>query len=233
MKELLKQVKLYSKSLARASKWNGSDESIAAIEAQKNKTNGTDYVYEFFCYLVILSDLKKNYKLKFVEGSGDFKYAFPKSPALKKGKPYFSALDKDTLLEMFQICAGTKISTGFTSPKDRAPDISFQKARTKDDPRPKDVYMIFDAKFNRPSSSKKSTDQNQFSYVSQMIRDLKLNNACTSPILFDKLVDMLGNCIITNGKSTNSDAARNISNSLKEVENFSAPFNLKKIKVIG
>ena len=233
MKELLKEIKQYAKTLSTASKWNGTKESIAAIEAQKNKKNGTDYIYEFFCYLTVLSDLKNNYELQFEKGSGRFRYAFPKAPALKKGKPYFKALNIKTSTEEFQICAGTKIATGFVKPKHRAPDISFQKPNTKDDPTSSDVYMIFDAKFNRPNSLKEATGQAEFSYVSQMIRDLKLEQAPLSPIIFDKLKDLLGNCIITNGRSSDSDIIRNKTNYLKEVENFTVPFNPKKIKVTG
>ena len=56
--ERLKEIKDYAKSLRKASRWSNSNETIAHIQTSKNEKTKREYIYEFYCYLRILKDLK-------------------------------------------------------------------------------------------------------------------------------------------------------------------------------
>jgi hypothetical protein len=228
MSALLKEINEYTSKLEKASLWHGSEKSLAEVELEKAKKFGEDYIYEFYCYLRILSDLQHKYHLRFVPGSGVFTFKFPKAPAAKKGKPYFIALDQSTGKIAFQICAATEIGTNYK--RSPAPDISFQKPDASDTPTFKDVLMIFDAKFIRSTSDKDKIGLAQFYYVSGMVRDLQIADPSTCGIEFNELATCLGNCILTNGDAHCQEHDYVKSHSLKAVEHFDVG---KTFKVIG
>ena len=123
MDKKLDKVKEYVEKLAKASKWKGSKDTIISIQQSKSLKNKKEYIYEFYCLISILIDLKENYKVE-ITNNGSVNY-FPKSPASKKGFPFFKILDKQTMNELFQVCAGIDI-VGLAD-ETSAPDISFQK----------------------------------------------------------------------------------------------------------
>jgi hypothetical protein len=213
---------------SEASKWRSSNQTIAKVHLKQKKSNGEDYIYEFYCYIRVICDLICNYNIEFVDGRGRFQYAFPQAPSPKEGKPYFVAKDKNSSEIKFQICAGTEIATTFQ--RSPAPDISFQKPESPENPTFENVLMIFDAKFNRSNSDKDKVGLNQLYYVSGMIRDLRIENAFLADIMFDELSELKGNCILTNGEACNTDFEYHRSHNLKEVEKFDAN---KTFNVIG
>jgi hypothetical protein len=228
MSTLLKEINAYTSKLEKASSWHGSEKSLAEVELQKAKKFGEDYIYEFYCYLRVLSDLQHKYLLRFIPGSGAFSYKFPKAPAPKKGKPYFVAVNQTSGKIAFQICAATEIGTSYK--RSPAPDISFQRAEASETPTFRDVIMIFDAKFIRSTSDKDKIGLDQFYYVSGMVRDLQIVDPSTCGIEFRELAACLGNCILTNGDAHCQEHDYVKYHNLKTVEHFDVG---KTFKVIG
>ncbi|MBQ0786583.1 MAG: hypothetical protein KBT69_03725 [Oceanihabitans sp.] len=79
----LKEIKDYAIALRKASSWSNSNETIAHIQTSDNEETKREYIYEFYCYLRILKDLKVNYDLELIPGELQ-KVLFPKAPALKR-----------------------------------------------------------------------------------------------------------------------------------------------------
>jgi len=209
--ELLKQIHKLSEKLHFESKWYDRNEPFG----HTNNDSEDDYIYEFYCYLKILKDLKTHYKIKYDKGNK----GFPTKPAKKEGYSKFLLLDKNSNNKLFQVCAGTKIikHNGKVSDTD-APDISFQKSDANDNPNYNDVLMIMDAKY-KLNPSKKLTKPiiEQFATI---VRDLKVENANTEPINFDNYKDLKGNCLITNGLAHKKKETYCKNNFIKQVEKF-------------
>jgi hypothetical protein len=215
---LIDQINVYAGALRSAARWHNSKEAVSKVELKQQEKNGSDYIYEFYCYVRILSDLTHSYEVEFKEGTGKHKTAFPQAPSPKKGRPCFLLKDKDSQKVLYQVCAGTEINTRFATK--RAPDISFQIATASDDPTVDDVVLIMDAKFNRSNSEKDKIGLGQLSYVAMMIRDLEVDKACDENILFLGLRKFKGNCLLTNRGAHSTNAAYNRHHCIIEVENF-------------
>ena len=229
MKEYINKIKEISKILQKCARWDSSKKSISNLNNRSN--NGKDYIYEFYCYLTVLKDLKSNYKLEYVSG-GPNKDKFPRGPAPKKDVPFFYLLSKTTKQKAYQVCAGTQIKaivSGY-----RAPDISFQKHNADlDDPSSKDLIMIFDTKRKRPGSMNPKISEGQYSYFSTMIRELGVDKKKFPKIKFNRLHSFIGNCLITNNEAHSQHEADNRFHKLKEVEYYDYKADLRKVKVIG
>lgn len=226
MKELIEHVREYSKLLRESSRWHNSKEILAPILKGDSAVSTENYLYEFYCYIRIIADLRKNYKIQFVPGLGAFKFKFPQAASLKKGKPRFHAFENGQI--QFQICAGTKIDCIIDS-EDNHPDISFQIGSASEEPTEKDLICIMDAKYIESANSSLPKEQ---VYKFGIIIDLfELKKQTDKSIKFSTLVDLQGNCLLTNslGYSNNQDTRFLKRYMIKEVENF-APG--KQYKVI-
>ena len=215
--ELLDHLREYSELLRLGSVWHNSKELLAPIFDDNNVIASENYIYEFYCFISIISDLRKNYILEFVPGTGQFQFKFPQAAATKKGKPKFQAIEKDE--PIFQICAGTMIE-GRVPSEENHPDISFQKATATDNPTYEDLILIMDAKYRENSKSPLSKDE---VYKFGMILTLfALNNSQIADIKFDQLKEFSCNCLITNGKVHNAADDLQILKlfSFKEIVNF-------------
>jgi hypothetical protein len=226
--DILKKIDAFSEKLTRASRWHNSGSLISTLKATNESDAKPDYIYEFFCFTSIAEDLSHNQKIQFICGTGRWAYSFPKNPANKLGKPYYIVSDEKDV-PLFQMCCGTKIETRYQG-QYRAPDISFQFPDSPSTPTVDNVFQIYDAKYNDTGSQKEKLSLNEFSYVSQMIRDLQLNPPQKGVnFQFDKFVEFNGNCILTNGKGYSSNHQYHQDNFLKVVQHFDVSLNFKVI----
>ncbi len=131
-RKLLEAARKCAKQLGSAATWAVSGKAVSVRD---------DFVYETYVFLRLLIALKRTYRLEYIEGSGNSKHAFPKSPARKAGRPRFNLVDRGTKKVLWQLCAGTKI--GDISGDERAPDISLQNASASDSPQASDVELIW------------------------------------------------------------------------------------------
>lgn len=177
----------------RISKWDSSNEVFGYFQNLKKKAN-EDKIYEFYVYMRILSDLKKNYTVKFVPNKNA---VFPKAPALKSNYAYFvvnSKIDSSG----YQICYGTKIELSYSPKTLTAPDISFQDLNSPANPNENHIKIIMDVKY------KYDSDENMnialIHAFMQQITALKTSNAGSENLVFNRLSDFKCNCLITNGE---------------------------------
>ena len=213
----LDAIKKYAESLSKASKWIHSREQITSIEAIKKDDSKKAYVYEFYCLLRILDDLKERYDIEITNTSNGS--VFPKSPASKKNFPYFIVKEKGKNKVLFEICAGVDVKG--LADETSAPDISFQIPQNHFNPTHKEVFMIFDSKFKHSLSAKVSGSE--FNNVAGMIRNLSCENAHTNVIMdFHKnnFKGLKGNCILTNGRAYKLNEKHNRLFNVKVVEMF-------------
>jgi hypothetical protein len=230
IEKLLEKINQYVKKLAEASVWSGSKESIPFVSELDEETSQF-YIYEFYCYIRIVEDLKnvEEYQLEYIPGSGEFLHKFPKAPADKKGKPRFNVLNKNEEL-ICHVCAGTKVK-GYGGVNFH-PDISFQNGKEEEgeDPDYKHLIMIHDAKFQqKPGSTLRKDEVFKFAEIVR-IYDLNLNNNSRSiNVKFNKLKGLEGNCLLTNVKGHPQIAVYLKSVGIKEVVEFCEG---KPVKVI-
>lgn len=214
----LRELKTYASKIKKASKWFNSDESISHASTGKTSEKTREYIYEFYCYIRILVDLKQNYDIEFIPGKVYVNH-FPKAPGSKSNFPYFSIKDKKTGNEVTQLCAGIDIigQDGETS----APDISFLIGNTGDKPTHADIEMFSDAKFRHKPDEKVS--KGEFSDVFAMVFNLNCMNPPTTKLSFNEFTNSLclnGNNILTNGTAYNDNHAHHQRHKLTEFEKF-------------
>lgn len=229
MTDFIDHINAYSSLLESGAVWLNSKDVLAPVLGDEDsKEAEKDYIYEFYCYLSIIVDLKANYELAFVEGIGDFQFNFPRKAALKKGKPRFHASEEGKLA--FQICAGTKIKCDYER-ENNHPDISFQLPTSTDDPTERDLIIIMDAKFSEDADARLSkTEFYKFGGITDVF---DLRGTPKVPIKFNKLTELMGNCLITNAKAYADKSDLKLSKrwAIKEVEHF-FPGN-RTVHVIG
>lgn len=225
--ERLRELKIYASKIKKASKWHDSKESIHHAASGTNSEKIREYIYEFYCYIRILVDLKENYDIEFIPGKVYVNH-FPKAPGSKKNFPYFSIKDKKTGDEVTQLCAGIDIigRDGETS----APDISFLNGNTGDIPTHTDIEMFSDAKFRHNPTEKVS--KGEFNDVFAMVFNLDCMKPPTTQLFFNEFIGSLclnGNNILTNGSAHNGNHAHHQSHSLTEFERFDVNTAPRKI----
>lgn len=229
MSKFISTLKEYSALLEKCSIWENSKDIIAPIFNADNNSSATDcYIYEFYCYIRIIVDLKHNYTIKFKEGTGKTQFKFPQAAANKKGKPLFLAYDSNGEVA-FQICAGTKIACTVDS-EENHPDISFQLPSASEDPTHEDLIMIMDAKFKENDEDPlPKTEVYKFGVIVDLF---DLRGILKENIIFHELKGFDTNCLITNGTSYSSSTDIRLLQKyvIKEVENFHPN---KRFKVIG
>jgi hypothetical protein len=228
MKEILDNVNEFASCLKEAAVWKTTKEPLASVMDEHGKVAEDNYIYEFYCYLSIITDLMHVYEIRFVEGKGNFMYKFPQAAAIKKDKPRFEAYINGE--KQFQICAGTKVG-GLFSSEDNHPDISFQLPNATEVPTYNDLICIMDAKYKEGKNAKLPKDE---VYKFKAIIDLfALNSSHIKySIIFTKFLGIFGNALVTNAQSytDENDTAMIRAYHIKEVENF---FPQKKFKIIG
>jgi hypothetical protein len=112
------------------------------------------------------------------------------------------------------------------------PDISFQLPSASEDHTEKDLIIIMDAKFTEdPKSRLSKTEFYKFGGITDVF---DLRDVPKITVNFNKLKDMFGNCLITNGRAYADPTDLKLSKrwAIKEVEGFH-PDNKKHINVIG
>lgn len=182
MSNQLDQIRKYAELLSKAAKWHSSGDQILDIVAMKDGDKKKEYIYEFYCFLRIIRDLKKNYKIEIQNAKGNI--AFPKAPASKKNYPYFVVKDKLTNKLLFEIC--TSIDIKGLANETSAPDISFLHPMDNMEPTYKDVFMLFDAKFKHKLST--NVHESEFNKVAAMVTNLDTKDAhLISIVQFDEL----------------------------------------------
>ncbi|MEJ8818560.1 hypothetical protein [Lacibacter sp. H407] len=227
MSNFIKVIKEYSSLLKECSVWHNSRDILAPIFTETNEKVASDcYIYEFYCYISLIVDLKGNYEIQFKEGKGAYKYKFPQAAANKAGKPKFIALKHGEI--EFQICAGTKID-GTIDSEENHPDISFQKPEASDNPTHDDLIVIMDAKFKENGDILPKAEVYKFGIIVDLF---ELKGDIKKMIEFSRFKGLESNCLITNGKAysdiTNTSFLKKYA--IKEVENF---FPGKNFRIIG
>ena len=229
MIDFIDHINAYASLLKNGAVWQNSNEVLAPVIGNDEQgQSANDYIYEFYCYLSIIVDLKSNYEIEFVKGDGIYQFNFPRKAAPKKGKPRFHAYEKG--IKAFQICAGTMINCEFEREKNH-PDISFQLPEATEEPTEQDLIIIMDAKFTEnPKSRLSKTEFYKFGGITDVF---DLRGKPKAAINFNKLAGMYGNCLITNARAYADAADLKLSRRwwIKEVVHFT-PGN-KKITVIG
>lgn len=217
-KTQLRQLKLATRKLT---KWDSSEKSFGhfkVIEAKATNIKGADRIYEFYCLMKILEDLMANYKITLHPGTKTGKI-FPEAPSPKKGWPYFIIEQKEGGDNKFQVCYGTKIKLSLAPKTTIAPDISIQKYNSTDDPNESMVELIMDAKFKYSNESALPIDQ--IHAFIQKVNALQTQAAASISLIFTTpMLNIKGNCLLTNGKALQNQNDYCRLNKIIQVEGF-------------
>lgn len=214
------QLRLLKAATARLTKWDSSKNAFGhfkVIKAKATNTKGADKIYEFYCLMRILEDLRVYYNISLHPGTRTGKI-FPEAPSPKKGWPYFIIQQKAETPNKFQVCFGTEIKLSKAPKTTIAPDISIQKHDSTDDPDETMVELIMDAKFKYKITSTLSIEQ--IHAFMQRIKALDTMNVDTLPLFFNKFKDLKSNCLLTNGKALTHQEDYCKLNKTKQVEQF-------------
>lgn len=211
--ELIDNINSYATSLHEVSKWKNSSDPFGHIDS-KTEDN---YVYEFYCYMRILDDLRAKYEVRFVPGTK----SFPKKPADKKnGWARFDLHDKQNGTLLFQVCAGTNVEHTIITNYTVAPDISFQMDNSPDEPNENHLLMILDSKYKTGNSDEKKIDISTLREFANIVRDFDLNATKSSQIILDKLNSLTGNCLLSNGQTSKKHQPFCSHSKIKQVGKF-------------
>lgn len=221
----------FSEDLREASIWHRSESILAEVEIENQCDASGDFIYELYCLFRIIKDLSIKYRIRIVKGSGLRRFKFPRKPAPKLGWPRFEVLDVLTNEVLLQVCAGTFIKSEAIG-ENRAPDISFQSAKSPEEPTESDVFCIYDAKFNE-GRKKSKLSESEYAKVLMMVSDLRLNTGIpiTLPVDFQHLTSMDANCAITNGEAWTLNHTRHKHNCLRVLYHFSEEY--ESYNVVG
>ncbi|MCC6372291.1 MAG: hypothetical protein IT236_14910 [Bacteroidia bacterium] len=204
----------FAKLLNKASHWEHSKQTVGFIE----RANNDHYLYEFYCYIRIVSDLTANYTVKYVSGKGKYPDKFPQAAAKKRLVPRFEIYDKKTDKKLFQICTGTKVKSVHDF-YNVHPDISFQKAHAGDEPENSDLLMVMDAKFKRQPDKRLPFDE--ITSFCELVNGIYgLQKKKLPELKFHRLKDILGNALLTNALAHNDNDTYISGRNIKEIEAF-------------
>ena len=212
-RDLLDRIKTVAKDLDGLSKWQSSGSSFGHLHGKERD----DYIFEFYCYVKILSDLKKNYIVKLVPGTAGG--IFPKAPAKKdEGWSHFNLFEDN--IHKFQVCCGTDIAVSSVIEVAYHPDISFQVHDSPDNPNETHVLLIMDAKY---SKNKSRLTQSTITEFFGILHELALVGKSFPPIRFDKFESIItANALLTNGTKSSIHEKRCNKNGAVQVERFDA-----------
>jgi len=220
-KQYISQLK---KSIENLSKWESSGKAFGHLENLKKK-NKPDRLYEFYCYIRIIEDLRNKYDVELIESTNG--KIFPQAPASKKGWAKFILRDQKTGNILFQVCFGTNIKISKSPKTTFAADISFQKPDATEDPEEKDVVLIMDAKYKTKNTT--PLEINIIREFAKCIDDFGVLNSDTIELNFNKLKDLKGNCLLTNDNAIEDHRQYCKNNKLKQVEGFDCDGRIYKI----
>jgi len=213
----IKKLKIVVEKLT---KWESSGKAFGhfnVLVEHATHLKGADRLYEFFCFMKILENLSKNYKIILQPGTKSGKI-FPVAPGNKKYWVYFKAEHNTDPTNKYQICYGTKIKLRKAPKTSFAPDISIQKYDSTEDPDETMVELIMDAKFKF-----KNTDTLpiiQLNDFIQRVTALETINADSISLQFSSLLGLKGNCLLTNGNALNGHETYCKIYKIKQVEKF-------------
>jgi hypothetical protein len=210
-------------SIEKLSKWESSGEAFGFIDGVSNKN--PDYIYEFYCAMRILNDLKTNHSIEIRQGNKG--YTFPQKPGNKADSAKFLIKNKRTKIVVAQFCLGTNIKLTPSPNTTFGADISLQRRNADDDPYDTDVILIMDAKYKKSKTSK--LDIGTIREFAQCVRDM--NAPKRNPLKFDKLTQVNFNCLFTNGEALAQHMQYCKNNKLKQVGKFDC--DRRTIDVIG
>lgn len=216
-KSELNKLKAATKKLT---KWESSGLAFGhfnVIDSVATNTDGADKIYEFYCLLRILDDLRHNYNITLIPGTPAGKI-FPQAPSLKRGWPYFKIINKKSSGNKYQVCYGTKIKLSLAPLTTIAPDISIQDYNAGDDPDENEVELIMDAKFKYDNSH--ALPVNQIHDFMQRVNALSTQTAAALPIALNSLLNIKSNCLLTNGKALMDQKKYCSLYKILQVENF-------------
>ncbi|MCH6236787.1 nuclease domain-containing protein [Cognataquiflexum rubidum] len=222
-KEELKNLKTATEKLT---KWESSGKAFGhykilkdeATEEHLDAKKKIDHLYEFWCLMRIIDDLRVNYNIRLVSKTRRDKKIFPQNPGNKNGWAYFTIEHKKDVNNKFQVCYGTNIKLSLAPKTTFAPDISIQKHDSTDDPDESMVELIMDAKFKYKNTSALPIDQ--LHGFMQRVNALQTQNAHTTTLEFSLFKDILANCLLTNGKALVDQEKYCKLNKIKQVERF-------------
>lgn len=214
------------KSIENLSTWESSGKAFGHTDKIKNKY--PDRLYEFYCYIRIIDDLRVNYSIKLIPGNR--KLLFPQKPAKKdQGWARFDLSDNISGKLLFQVCFGTKVKLSASPKTTFAADISFQKSNAKNDPDESDVEIIIDAKYKENKSTK--LDIATIKEFAKSVHDFGVHAIKAKKIKFEKLKDIEVNCLLTNGETIDMHEQYCKNNCLQQVGRFDC--DGRKFNVIG
>ncbi len=208
------KIKQFKESIGKLSKWEKSGNVFGFIEKDAGKN--PDYLYEFFCAMKILRDLKKSHDISLVKGTRGYK--FPKKPGNKANWAKFLILDKNTKLELSQFCLGSNIEISLSPQTTFGADISFQTAAAPDNPNENHVILIMDAKYKKSSASK--LEIATIREFAQCVTDMQTPKSQQSGLVFSKLSALNANCLFTNGEGMDEHHQYCKNRKLKQVGRF-------------
>lgn len=207
------------KATEKLTKWESSGKAFGhyqVIESKATSKAGADRIYEFWCLLKILDDLRINYNILCVPDSRVDKKIFPQAPAPKRGFAYFKIEHKIDTNNKYQVCYGTEIKLSLAPKTTIAPDISVQRHDSTDDPDEKMVELIMDAKFK--SRNTDTLPIEQIHAFMQRVNALQTQNASTIPLQFSALTALKSNCLLTNAQA------------LMDQKNYCALYGVKQVE---
>lgn len=222
----INDIRKLKKETEKLTKWESSKKAFGHF---KNiETSKDDRIYEFYCLLRILDDLKTNYIITLIPGT-KAKKIFPLSPGKKIGWSRFELIPKNKNRSKYQVCFGTSIKISSSPQTSIAPDISFQNIDATDDPDETMVQLVMDAKYKSKITSK--LDISLIREFKAIINDLKIEKADSIDLLFNNLKDLKSNCLLTNAKTLDNHKQYCINNGMKQVGSF---FHIRTMyKVVG
>ena len=216
-KEELKKLKEATRKL---STWESSGKVFGhfrKIETKATNKQGADKIYEFYCLMRLLDDLRVHYKIMLRPGTRTNKI-FPESPSPKKGWPYFEIENKTKISNKFQVCYGTNIKLSRAPLTTLAPDISIQKHDSTEDPDESMVELIMDAKFKYDHSD--ALPIAQLHEFIQRVNSLRTKNASSITLTLNSLINIKANCLLTNGRALIDQHDYCVLYKIKQVEHF-------------
>lgn len=206
-------------------RWDSTGQAFGHIKNIKGKFKPYS-MYEFFCLMKILEDLRTNYNIQLIKGWKD-KKIFPQSPAPKEGWSYFIIQNKNDSTNCFQICYGTKIRLSSAPQTLISPDISIQDVNSTPDPDDSMVLLIMDAKCKEDFESSLSVEL--LHEFIQKVNALNTLGASFIDLFFNRLDHLKSNCLLTNGEVISKHDQYCKNNNVRMVGKFDWMDNTPKI----
>lgn len=220
---LLSEIEDFAKGIQNASTWLGTKKPFGHIV----NTTKENYIYEFWCYLKILSEINKqpNQKVKLIKASGKF----PTSPASKKKNWSYYEVNDSVGKCLYLACAGTGIKRPDAITTIHHPDISFQKptADRTDDPSGEDVVIVLDAKYVYPTKKDGTAKDvgklslkllSEFAHIVEVL--LRTDKSKVTSLSFGDLSDINANALLSNAEVQIKHKDACIADFIKQVGEF-------------